>query len=41
MLSVVIGAVPAKPDTYYVFSARSASRKERAAYAEQKGGAKP
>lgn len=38
MLSVVIGPAPAQPDVYYVFSARPASRKERAAYASEKGG---
>lgn len=29
VLAVVIGETPGKPGTYYVFSARSASRKER------------
>jgi uncharacterized DUF497 family protein len=38
MLSVVIGAVPERPFVYYVFSARPASRKERALYAQAKGG---
>lgn len=38
MLSIVIGRVPGEPGRYYVFSARPASRKERAAYAQQKGG---
>src|SRR5688500_2238452 len=41
MLSVVIGPVPAQPDVYFVFSARPASRKERAADALQKGGSQP
>lgn len=35
MLSVVIGAVPDQPNVYYVFSARVASRVERAYYDEQ------
>ncbi len=38
MLAIVIGPVPGDPGAYYVFSARPASRKERAAYTQQKGG---
>ncbi len=38
MLTVVIGGVPRQADSYYVFSARPASREERARYHEQKGG---
>ena len=38
MLSIVVGRVPAQPDSWYVFSARPASRKERAFYAQAKGG---
>ena len=34
ILSVVVGRVPHTPDVWYVFSARPASRKERAAYAQ-------
>ena len=41
MLSVVIGPVPEQPHVYYTFSARPASRKERAAYAFQLRGALP
>lgn len=32
MLSVIVGHVPNQPDTYYVFSARPASRSERRLY---------
>lgn len=39
MLSVIIGVVPDQPGAYYVFSARPASRKERALYRETRGGA--
>lgn len=38
MLTIVVGAVPGQPGTYYVFSARPASRQERGEYAQQKGG---
>ena len=38
MLSVVVGSVPGRPFVSYVFSARPASRKERALYAQAKGG---
>jgi uncharacterized DUF497 family protein len=38
MLAVVVGAVPDRPGNYYVFSARPASRKEREAYEQTKGG---
>ena len=38
MLTVVAGPVPDQADVYYVFSARPASREERAAYQQQKGG---
>jgi uncharacterized DUF497 family protein len=38
MLSIVVGPVPDQPGVYYVFSARPASRKERGAYAQEKGG---
>ena len=41
MLSIVIGAVPDRPGTYYVFSARPASRKERGMYEQTKGGSFP
>lgn len=37
MLSVVIGAVPDQPGVFYVFSARPASRKERALYEQMIG----
>ena len=37
MLSVVVGPVPDQPGSYYVFSARPASRKERAFYQHQQG----
>ncbi len=38
MLAIVIGRVPGQRANYYVFSARPASRKERTAYTQQKGG---
>jgi len=38
MLTVVVGAVPDQPGTFYPFSARPASRQERGEYAHQKGG---
>jgi uncharacterized protein len=38
MLSIVVGAVPDRPGVYYVFSARSASRKERGMYKQTIGG---
>lgn len=41
LLTVVIGAVPNQPGTFYVFSARPASRQERGEYAQQKGGSNP
>lgn len=41
ILSIVVGPVPDQPDTYYVFSARPASRKERRAYEHATGGAVP
>ena len=41
MLSIVVGAVPGRPGIYYVFSARPASRKERAMYKQSKGGSFP
>jgi uncharacterized DUF497 family protein len=41
MLSIVVGPVPDQPGVYYVFSARPASRKERGAYAQEKGGSRP
>ena len=37
LLTVVVGAVPEQPGTFYVFSARPASRQERGEYHEQKG----
>ncbi len=37
VLTVVVGPVPDRPHVYYVFSARPASRRERAAYQQQKG----
>jgi hypothetical protein len=37
-LAVVIGPVPDKPGTYYTFSARPASRKERRYYWQVKEG---
>ena len=39
MLSVIIGADPDQLGAYDVFSARPASRKERALYRETRGGA--
>lgn len=39
MLTVIVGPVPHQPASYYVFSARPASRKERQYYEHQKGGA--
>src|SRR3712207_247333 len=41
MLTIVAGPVPDRADVYYVFSARPASREERAAYQQQKGGLAP
>ena len=41
MLSIVVGAVPDQPGTYYVVSARPASRKERGMYEQMKGGSFP
>ncbi len=38
LLTVIVGAVPNQPGTFYVFSARPASRRERGEYHEQKGG---
>ncbi len=38
MLTVVIGGVPGQAGSYYVFSARPASREERTRYHEQTGG---
>jgi len=37
MLSIVVGPVPDRPDIYYVFSARPASRKERGSYEHTEG----
>lgn len=37
VLSIVVGEVPDKPDVYYVFSARPASRKERQELNEARG----
>jgi uncharacterized DUF497 family protein len=37
MLTVVIGEDPSQPRVYYVFSARPASREERADYRQEKG----
>jgi len=37
ILTVVLGVVPGQPGSYYTFSARPASRKERRFYFEQKG----
>lgn len=37
MLSIVVGAVPDQPGVFYVFSARPASRKERALYEQMIG----
>lgn len=41
MLAIVVGAVPGRPGTYYVFNARPASRKERRMYEQTKGGSLP
>ena len=38
VLSVVVGQVPGDPHTYYVFSARPASRKERREFAHAQEG---
>ena len=38
MLSIVVGAVPDRPGVYYAFSARPASRKERAMHEQTRGG---
>ena len=38
MLTIVLGAVPGEPGSYYIFSARPASRAERSDYQQQKGG---
>lgn len=40
MLTVILGPVPHQPDSYYVFSARPASRKERQYYEQTKGGSR-
>jgi uncharacterized DUF497 family protein len=40
MLAIIVGPVPTRPEIYYVFSARPASRKERRFFSEQ-GGALP
>lgn len=40
MLTVVVGEVPGQSGTYYVFSARPASRRERGEYYQQKGDSK-
>jgi len=37
MLAIVIGPVPNEPGSFYTFSARPASRKERQHYDAQKG----
>jgi uncharacterized DUF497 family protein len=37
MLSIVVGSVPGQLDSYYVFSARPASRQERRSYLEFQG----
>lgn len=37
ILAVVAGPVPGEPGSYYVFSARPASRKERRYYHQQRG----
>ena len=37
MITVIVGAVPARTGVFYVFSARPASRKERQAYTIAKG----
>ncbi len=41
MLTVILGAAPDQPSTYYVFSARPASREDRGEYQQQKGGSNP
>jgi uncharacterized DUF497 family protein len=41
ILTVVIGEVPNQSGSFYVFSARPASREERADYRQQKGGVSP
>ena len=37
MRSVIVGPVPDRSDVYYVFSARPASRNERAVYEQEEG----
>lgn len=41
MLTIVVGPVPHEPTTFYAFSARPASRRERREYHQQKGGSIP
>jgi hypothetical protein len=41
MLTVIVGEVPNQPGSFYVFSARPASRVERAENQQQKGGSNP
>ena len=41
MLAVIVGPDLIRPDVYYVFSARPASRKERRHYEQEKGGDTP
>lgn len=38
ILTVIVGPVPDHPNSYYVFSARPASRKERQYHDQQNGG---
>lgn len=38
MVTVVAGPTPGDPTAFYIFSARPASRQERATYAGQRGG---
>jgi uncharacterized DUF497 family protein len=39
ILAVVVGPVPGQPRTFYCFSARAASRRERRYYLQQREGA--
>src|SRR5688572_4028747 len=41
MLTVIIGEVPNQPRTFYVFSARPASRQEQREYRQLRGGSTP
>ncbi len=40
-LTVVVGAVPGQPTTFYIFSARPASQGERGEFEQQKGDSSP